>query len=109
VLAICNWIQTEWLNLYFEYTYERKKRQICQVITQGFSKEYKLTVDVSDVVVCAVFFQEGKDDIDLPNCYFVLKHWQRPETLIHNWKQMTCLSFIFEAIMMYISSIRGVR
>ena len=34
----------------------RKKRQICQVITQGFSKEYKLTVDVSDVGVGAVLF-----------------------------------------------------
>jgi hypothetical protein len=47
----------------------RKKRQICQVITQGFSKEYKLTVDASDVGVGAVLFQEGKDDIDLSNCY----------------------------------------
>jgi hypothetical protein len=24
-------------------------------------------------------FQEGKDDIDLPNCYVFLKHWQRSE------------------------------
>jgi hypothetical protein len=87
----------------------RKKRQIWQVITQGFSKEYKLTVDASDVGVCAVFFKEGKDDIDLPNCYFFLKHWQRSEKIIHNWKKMTCLIFIFEAIMMYISYIRGVR
>jgi hypothetical protein len=48
----------------------RKKRQICQVTTQGFSKEYRLTVDASDVGVGAVLLQEGKDDIDLPNCYF---------------------------------------
>ena len=51
----------------------RKKRQICQVTTQGYSKEYKLTVDASDVCVSAVLLQEGKDDIDLPNCYLFLK------------------------------------
>ena len=50
----------------------RKKRQIRQVITQGYSKEYKLTVDASDEGVDAVLLQEGKDDIDLPNCYFFL-------------------------------------
>ena len=33
---------------------KRKKRRICQVTTHGFSKEYKLTVDVSDADVCAV-------------------------------------------------------
>jgi hypothetical protein len=53
---------------------KRKKRQICQVIKQGFSKEYKLSVDASDVGVGAVLLQEGKDDIDLPNCYLFLKH-----------------------------------
>jgi hypothetical protein len=37
----------------------RKKRQICQMTTQGFSKEYKLTVDTSDVGVGAVLLQEG--------------------------------------------------
>ena len=52
----------------------RKKRQICQVITQVFSKEYKLTVDASDVDAGAVLFQEDKDDIDLPNCYVILEH-----------------------------------
>ena len=62
----------------------RKKRQLCQVITQGFSKEYKLTVDASDVGVGVVLSQEGKDDIDLPNCYDFLKHWQRSEKIIHN-------------------------
>jgi hypothetical protein len=52
---------------------KRKKRQICQVTTQGFSKEYRLTVDASDVGGGAVLLQEGKDDIDLLNCYFSLK------------------------------------
>ena len=42
------------------------------MITQGFSKEYKLRVDASDVGVGVVLFQEGKDDIDLPNCYVFL-------------------------------------
>jgi hypothetical protein len=51
----------------------RKKRQICQVTTQGYLKEYKLTVDASDVGVGALLLQEGKDDIDLPNCYLFLK------------------------------------
>jgi hypothetical protein len=50
----------------------RKKRQIYQVTTQGFLKEYKLTVDASDVGVDAVLLQEGKDDIDVLNCYFSL-------------------------------------
>ena len=48
----------------------RKKRQICQVITQGFSKECKLTVDANDVGVGAVLFQEHKDAIDMPNCCY---------------------------------------
>ena len=98
-----------YLNYILNTHTNRKKRQICQVITQDFSKEYKLTVDASDVGVGAVLFQESKDDIDLPNCYVFLKHWQKSEIIIHNWKQMTCLIFIFEAIMMYISSIHGVR
>ena len=51
----------------------RKKRQICQVTTQSYSKEYMLKVDASDVGVGAVLLQEGKDDIDVPNCYFFLK------------------------------------
>ena len=50
----------------------RKKRQICQVTTQCFLKEYKLTVDASDVGVGAVLLQEGKDDIDVLNCYYSL-------------------------------------
>jgi hypothetical protein len=37
----------------------RKKRQICQVTTQGFSKENKLTVDTSEVGVGAVMLKEG--------------------------------------------------
>jgi hypothetical protein len=32
----------------------RKKRQICQVTTHGFSKEYTLTVDASDAGAGAV-------------------------------------------------------
>jgi hypothetical protein len=40
--------------------------------------KYKLSHSRSeerrDVGVCAVFLPEGKDDIDLPNCYFFLKH-----------------------------------
>jgi hypothetical protein len=32
----------------------RKKRQLCQVTTHGFSKEYKLRVDASDAGVGAV-------------------------------------------------------
>jgi hypothetical protein len=51
----------------------RKKIQIFQVTTQGYSKEFKLTVDASDVGVSAVLLQEGKDDIDLSNCYLFLK------------------------------------
>jgi hypothetical protein len=47
---------------------KRKKRQTCLVIKQGFSKEYKLSVDATDVGAGAVLLQEGKDDIDLPNC-----------------------------------------
>jgi hypothetical protein len=35
----------------------RKKRQICQMTTQGFSKEYKLTVDASDVGVGAAWMK----------------------------------------------------
>jgi hypothetical protein len=62
----------------------RKNRQLRQVTTQGFSKEYRLTVDASDVGVGAVLLQEGKDDTDLPNCNFFFKVLQRSETLIHN-------------------------
>jgi len=38
-----------------------------------FSKEFKLTVDASDVGVGGVLHQEGKDNIDLPTCYFSTK------------------------------------
>jgi hypothetical protein len=41
--------------------------------TQGFSKEYRSTVDASDVGVSAVLLQKGIDDKDLPNCYFSSK------------------------------------
>ena len=58
------------LNYIVNTATRRKKRQICQVTAQGFPKEYRLTLDASDVGVGAVLLQEGKDDIDLPNCYF---------------------------------------
>jgi hypothetical protein len=60
------------LNYIVNTSTTKKKRQIRQVITQGCSKEYKLTVDASDVGVDAVLLQDGIDDIDLPNCYFFL-------------------------------------
>ena len=51
----------------------RKKRQTCQVTTQGFSKGYMLTVYTSDLGVGAALLQEGKDDIVLSNCYYFFK------------------------------------
>ena len=38
-----------------------------------FSKDFKLAVDASDVGVGAVLLQEGKENIDLPICYFSKK------------------------------------
>ena len=61
------------LNYIVNTPMRRKKSQLCQVTTPGFSKEYRLTLDVSDVGVGALLHQEGKDDVDLPNCYFFLK------------------------------------
>jgi hypothetical protein len=55
------------LNYIVNTPMRRKKKQICQVKTQFFSKKYKLTVDDSDAGVGAVLLQERKDDIDLPN------------------------------------------
>jgi hypothetical protein len=49
---------------------EERKKQLCQVTTQGFSNKYMLTVDASDAGVSAVLLHERKDDIDLPNCYY---------------------------------------
>jgi hypothetical protein len=51
-------------------TRRKKKKQICQVTTQGFSQKYMITVDASDAGVGAVLLQERKGDIGLPNCYF---------------------------------------
>ena len=62
----------------------RKKRQIGQVTTKGFSKEYRLAVDASDVGVGAVLLQEGKDNINLLNCYFYLKFENDQKNVIHN-------------------------
>jgi hypothetical protein len=50
------------LNFIVNTPTRRKKKKICQVTTQGFSKEYKLTVDASDVGVGAALLQEGKDN-----------------------------------------------
>ena len=74
----------------------RKKRQICQVTTQGFSKEYKLIVDGNDVGVGAVLLQEGKDDIYLLKCYFSLKFDKDQKHKSQLRKNMTCFIFIFE-------------
>jgi hypothetical protein len=61
------------LNYIVNTPMRRKKSQLCLVTTPGFSKEYRLTLDVSDVGVGAILLQEGKDDIHLPNSYFFLK------------------------------------
>ena len=34
-----------------------------------------LTLDSTDVGIGAVLLQDGKDDIDLPNCYLSLKFY----------------------------------
>ena len=74
----------------------RKKKQICQVTTQGFSKKYKLTVNASDAGVGAVLLQERKDDIDLPNCYFSKTVYKDNNKLSTIEKKMTCLIVVFE-------------
>jgi hypothetical protein len=71
------------LNYIVNTPMRRKKKQICQVTTQFFSKKYKLTVDASDAGVGAVLLQERKDDIDLPNCVFV-KRFTKIKKNIHN-------------------------
>ena len=58
------------LNYIVNTPMSRKKKQIWQVTTQGFSKNYKLTVDAIDAGVGAVLLEEHTDDIDLPNCSF---------------------------------------
>jgi hypothetical protein len=52
--------------------------------TQDLSKEYRLTVDASDVVVGSVLLQENKDDIYLPNCYFSLKYDKDQKKVIND-------------------------
>ena len=71
MLAICNWIQTEWFKLYCEYTYEKKEKTKISGDNTGLLE--RLILDATDVGVGAVLLQEGKDDIDLPNCYLSLK------------------------------------
>jgi hypothetical protein len=78
----------------------RKKRQTCQVTTQGFSKGYMLTVYTSDLGVGAALLQEGKDDIVLSNCYYFFKVWQKSKKNNPKLKK--------KSILMYMSSIRGV-
>ena len=58
------------LNYIVNTPMSRKKKQICQVTTQGFSKNCKLTVNAIDAGVGAVLLEEHTDDIDLPNCSF---------------------------------------
>jgi hypothetical protein len=56
----------------------------------------RLTVDATDVGVGAVLLQEGKDDIDLPNCYFFLKCDKDEKSNPQLRNKMTCLIVIFE-------------
>ena len=58
----------------------RKKRQICQVTTQGFSKEHRLTVDASDVGVGAVLLQE-----DLLKAYYTQYIYIQYDRLKYNY------------------------
>ena len=50
----------------------RKKSQICQVTTLGFSKEYKLTLDVSDVGVGIQDCSSKEEMICIYNEYEIL-------------------------------------
>jgi hypothetical protein len=52
--------------------------------TPGLSKEYRLTVDASDVVVGSVLLPENKDDIYLPNCYFSLMYDKDQKKVIND-------------------------
>ena len=75
----------------------RKKSQISQVTTHVFSKEYRLTLDVSNVGVGAVLLQEDKYDIDLPMLFF-LKTLTKIRKNNPQLKKKTCLIVIFEAL-----------
>jgi hypothetical protein len=79
------------LNFIANTSMRRKKRQIWQVTTHGFSKEWKLTVDASDVGVGA----------ELQFVFKTLTKISKNNPQLK--KKMACL---IEAIMMYISSIR---
>jgi hypothetical protein len=70
----------------------RKKRQMWQVTTHGFSKECKLTVDSSDIGVCS-------------EMQFVFKTLTK---IIKNNPQLKKMACPIVAIMMYMSSIRDV-
>jgi hypothetical protein len=79
------------LNFIANTSMRRKKRQIWHVTTHGFSKEWKLTVDASDVGVGA----------ELQFVFKTLTKISKNNPQLK--KKMACL---IEAIMMYISSIR---
>jgi hypothetical protein len=55
-------------------------------------------LDVSDVGVGGALLQEGKYDIDLPNCFFLLKTLTKIRKNNPQLKKKTCLIVIFEAL-----------
>lgn len=61
------------------------------------SKEFKLVVDASDVGVCAVLLQEGKDKIDLPICYsYFFNKFDKHKNYSTIEKNISSLIVVFE-------------